>query len=111
MNCREVKACGAVREHLRYITMRTLLLSSGTCLRYMFTKPGSMGDKQEDLQVRAQSQGWPLSGVTETWWDHLHLECYSVWIQALQERQAGKADYQKNTLSVVNRHYRHVNVL
>lgn len=81
-----MKAFGAVREHLRYIMMETLLLSSGTCLRYVFTNPGSVGDKQEDLQVHAQSQDYRLSEVPETWWDHSQQECYSVWIQALQER-------------------------
>lgn len=74
---REVKACG---EHLRYSMMGTLLLSSGTYLRYMFTEPGSMGDKQEDLQVHAQSQGYHVSEVTETWRDRSQLECYSVWL-------------------------------
>lgn len=68
--------------------------TSGTDLRYMITKTDNMGDKQEDLEIFAQLQGYHLSEVTKTEWDSSQLECCSVWIQALHARQAGMADYQ-----------------
>ncbi|GAB0175730.1 hypothetical protein GRJ2_000038200 [Grus japonensis] len=51
-----------------------------------------MGNKQEELEVYAQSQGHDLIATTETWWDSSHdwnavMDGYIVF----KERQASKA--------------------
>lgn len=32
----------------------------------------NMGNKQRELELRAQSESYDVIGITETWWDNSH---------------------------------------
>ncbi|XP_050786243.1 uncharacterized protein LOC127037978 isoform X1 [Gopherus flavomarginatus] len=41
-------------------------------LRCMYTNARSLGNKQEELEVLAESRNYDVIGITETWWGSLH---------------------------------------
>ena len=41
-------------------------------LKCVYTDARSMGNKQEELEVTVQQDGYNLVAVTETWWDNSH---------------------------------------
>jgi len=36
----------------------------------VFTNTWSTGNKQEELEIKAQSQMYNLTGIAETWWNN-----------------------------------------
>lgn len=38
----------------------------------MYINTQSLGNKQEDLELSAQSESYDIIGITETWWDKSH---------------------------------------
>ena len=41
-------------------------------LRCLHTNAQSMGNQQEELEVRIKERDYDLIGITETWWDNSH---------------------------------------
>jgi len=40
------------------------------CVKHVFTNTWSTGNKQEELEIKAQSQMYNLTGIAETWWNN-----------------------------------------
>lgn len=48
------------------------LVQLGTSLNCLYTHGWSVGNKQEELEVHVQLQGYHLIGTAAIWWDSSH---------------------------------------
>ena len=51
---------------------RVKSVCSACSLKCLYTKAHSMGNKQEELEIRVRSGNYDLVPITETWWDSSH---------------------------------------
>ena len=77
----------------------------------MYTNARSLGNKQEELELRAQSESYDIIGVTETWWDNSHdwritMDGYRLFRKDRQGRRGrGAALYVKENLECIEVNY------
>lgn len=70
-------------------------------LKCMQTTACCLGNKQQELELHAQSDSYDVIGITETWWENSHDDDHNGWMQALLEknrkgrREGGVALYLK----------------
>lgn len=53
-------------------------------LRCIYTNTYSLGNKQEELLLHAQSESYDIIGTMETWWDNSHDD---EWLQTQEDRK------------------------
>ncbi|GAB0189953.1 nucleobindin-2 [Grus japonensis] len=68
--------------------------SSGAQLKCLYANAWSMGNKQEELEMRVCLQGYDIIGITETWWDSSYdcsvgMEGYRLFRKDRQGRGGG----------------------
>ena len=77
----------------------------------MYTNAHSLGNKQEELELRAQSEGYDIMGVTETWWDNSHdwgitMDSYRLFRKDRQGKRGGGVTlYIKENLECIKVNY------
>ena len=65
-------------------------------LKCMYTDAHSLGNKQEELEFRAQPESYDSIGIMETWWHNSHDwrivmdgKCYRLFRKDRQGRRGG----------------------
>ena len=77
----------------------------------MYTNARSLGNKQEELELRAHSEGYDIIGVTGTWWDtsndgRIAMDGYKLFRKDRQGRRGGGvALYIKENLECIKVDY------
>jgi len=80
-------------------------------LNCMYTDAHSLGNKQEELELRAQSESYDIIGITETWWDNSHdwrilMDSYRLFCKDKQGRRGGGVTlYVKENLECIEVNY------
>ncbi|KAK4812899.1 hypothetical protein QYF61_027293 [Mycteria americana] len=75
-------------------------------LKYMHTNARSLGNKQKELELHAQSESYDIIGITETWWDDPHdwritMDGYRLLWKDRQGRRGGIVLYVKENLECI----------
>ncbi|GAB0208591.1 hypothetical protein GRJ2_003324800 [Grus japonensis] len=80
-------------------------------LKGIYANARSLGNKQEELELRAQSESYDIIGITETWWDNSHdwrttMDGYRLFHKDRQgRRERGVALYFKENLECIEVNY------
>ncbi|KAK4828724.1 hypothetical protein QYF61_000715 [Mycteria americana] len=80
-------------------------------LKCMYINGCSLGNKQEELELHAQSESYDIIGITETWWDNSHdwrstMDGYRLFCKDRQGRRGGGvALYVKENLDCIEVNY------
>lgn len=70
-------------------------VKSAAHMKCIYTNAGSMGNKQEQLEVMVQQESYGMITITKTWWDDSHnwstaLDGYKLFRRGWRGRTGGE---------------------
>jgi len=63
--------------------------SLGAQLKRLYANAGSMGNKQEELEMRAHLRGYDIISITEMWWDRSYDWSIGMGVYRLFKKDRG----------------------